>query len=941
MAAADSPLDAFLAAIWRDYEAGNVRPLAEYLARFPGDDAAVEHEYREIAGTSTVAGRAAGGGETTAILAHPGEPSTALRRVGPYRLLRELGRGGQGEVYLARDVRMNRDVALKVMTRRNALDPVALERFRREALVASKLDHPGVCTVYDVGQDRGAPYLAMRYVPGEPLSQSIASARARLGAESGGGRSSRGRTAAEGPSTPAERGAPPRSPEEIRRVVGLIERTARALHAAHEAGVVHRDVKPGNVMVTPDDEPVLLDFGLAADQSDGDATTLSRTGDLLGTPAYMSPEQLDGRKTPLDRRTDVWSLGVTLYEALTLRRPFEAPTRDALYRAILEQEPPDPRTLNPALSRDLCAVLATATEKDRGRRYATALDLAEELRRVRAYEPVVARPAGPLTKLRRFAQRNPALAAALVGLFAILVAGLATTLVLLRARGDALTAKSAALSAATSDRAARDAALADYERLGDQSRLESLVAEADRLWPAAPERVDDYRRWLADADRLAANLPLHAAALNALRAASDPADDVRTEAERSTSRPAYRFRDAALQFKHDTTATLVRRLETFLDPDPFAGAVASVRKRLRVAETVDAATRGRHAAAWDAACRAVADPAGRYGGLALRPQRGLIPLGADPRSRLQEFLHYESTADDVRDGPPPARGKDGALALDERAGVVFVLIPGGSFDMGARRPTPDEADDAANGDGLPPNVDPAAERNETPVHRATAAPFFLAKHELTQAQWKRIAGTSPSQSIPGRIHFGRTVTELSPATNVSWEDAAGPQGALKRLGLDLPTETQWEYACRAGTTTPWWTGARKETLSVAENLGDAFARRNGAPSTWKFEAWSDGYGAQAPVGSLVANGFGLHDTAGNVMEWCRDRYAPYAAPASRPEDGPGRPSGAPRARTTHLIRGGSFSNDASLARSSNRTHEAPDFTSSFLGVRPARAVDAP
>ncbi|MBN2193541.1 MAG: tetratricopeptide repeat protein, partial [Polyangiaceae bacterium] len=190
------------------------------------------------------------------------------------------------------------------------------------------------------------------------------------------------------------------------RVVRLIEKAARALHAAHEAGIVHRDVKPGNILVTPTSEPVLLDFGLAGEVA-GELSAFTRTGELFGTPAYMSPEQLLAKRIRLDRRTDVYSLGATLYECVTLRRPFEAPTREALYHAIEVKDPPNPRKLNPLVPADLKVVLEKALEKDRDRRYPTAEAFADDLQRVRTGEPITVRPVSRAGRAVRWARRRP------------------------------------------------------------------------------------------------------------------------------------------------------------------------------------------------------------------------------------------------------------------------------------------------------------------------------------------------------------------------------------------------------------------------------------------------------------------------------------------------------------------------------------------------------
>jgi len=349
--------------------------------------------------------------------------------IGPYRVLSEIGRGGQAVVYLAEDTRLNRPVALKVLSVTEAGAELRMQRFRREAEVASKLDHRGICPVFDAGTQEGAAYIAMRYVAGTTLAACIAESRKKPRSRSGsiglalptGGSGSRD---ASGPTRSTQRtsrtgaGTTAR-PNDLHAALRLVEQIARALHAAHEAGVVHRDIKPGNIMVTPGGEPVILDFGLAGGE-EGGLQGLTRTGDVMGTPAYMSPEQIAGPSEAIDRRTDVFSLGVTLFECLTLERPFDAPSREALHRVILEDEPPDPRKRNPRISADLAVVIATALEKSLNRRYQTALAFADDLRRIREKRPIAARPISRIGRLVRWAKRRPARAAlwitALLGL---------------------------------------------------------------------------------------------------------------------------------------------------------------------------------------------------------------------------------------------------------------------------------------------------------------------------------------------------------------------------------------------------------------------------------------------------------------------------------------------------------------------------------------------
>lgn len=397
----------FLDAYLGDLERGQEQPLSHWLARFPRSQEAIAREWIALRHPRVDAARTSDREPDT------GSTATPAGRMGPYRILRELGRGGQGTVFLAEDTRIARRVALKVLASRfDSISTEKRQRFRREAEVIARLEHPGLCTIHDAELEGDAPWIAMRYVEGRTLAECLADAKRANGAETFGLR------------------FPPRDTLEIHGVLLLFERAARALHAAHEAGVVHRDVKPGNVIVALDGRPVLLDFGLARDEM-SETGGLTQSGDVFGTPAYMSPEQLTLASSELDRRTDVYSLGVTLYEALTLEKPFDHAAKSALYRAIQSDPTPDPRRKNKALGEDVKVVLETALEKDRTRRYATALDLAEDLRRIREYEPIHARPASVTLKFSRWTRRHPALAVGTIGTILALAIGLAVTLDLL------------------------------------------------------------------------------------------------------------------------------------------------------------------------------------------------------------------------------------------------------------------------------------------------------------------------------------------------------------------------------------------------------------------------------------------------------------------------------------------------------------------------------
>jgi len=306
----------------------------------------------------------------------------------------ELGRGGMGVVYRAEQAALRRTVAVKMILAGHLAGPAARERFRREAEAVARLGHPGIVQVYEVGtwtapDGSQGPYMALEYLPGGTLAGRLA------------GPPQPGRDAAE-----------------------LVRRVAEAMHHAHAAGVVHRDLKPGNVLLAEDGSPKVADFGLARllDAADGG----TRTGAVMGTPSYMAPEQARGDNRAVGPPADVWALGAILYEALTGRPPFHGADPVETLRLVRDAEPVAPTLLNPAVPRDLETVCLKCLRKEPRQRYASAQELADDLGRFLAGEPIRARPVGRLERLAKWVGRNRRLAA--VGALALLA--LVTTAVL-------------------------------------------------------------------------------------------------------------------------------------------------------------------------------------------------------------------------------------------------------------------------------------------------------------------------------------------------------------------------------------------------------------------------------------------------------------------------------------------------------------------------------
>jgi serine/threonine protein kinase len=398
-------------------------------------------------------------------------PAEELGQIGDFRLLREVGRGGMGVVYEAEQFSLNRRVALKVLPFAAALDPRQLQRFKNEAQAAAGLHHPNIVPVYGVGSERSVHYYAMQFIDGRSLADLIEAMRPRDDKPAAGeaARASTAPVAALSTQRAGDRRA------YMRRVAELGWKAAEALEYAHAEGVVHRDIKPANLLLDAGGRLWVTDFGLARVGADGG---LTGTGELLGTLRYMSPEQTQARRGLVDHRTDIYSLGATLYELLTLRPAFDGEDRHELLLNIASAEPRPPRALDPAVPAELETIVLKAMARTPAERYATAQDMADDLRRFLEDKPIRARRPTVVDRMRKWSRRHRSVVVSAALLLAMGIVGLLVTALLL-----------------AREQAATQAA---YERERQKAR------EAERNFRDARRAVDDL---LAVGEHELANLP--------------------------------------------------------------------------------------------------------------------------------------------------------------------------------------------------------------------------------------------------------------------------------------------------------------------------------------------------------------------------------------------------------------------------------------------------
>ncbi|WP_165223993.1 bifunctional serine/threonine-protein kinase/formylglycine-generating enzyme family protein [Aquisphaera insulae] len=811
----------------------------------------------------------------------PGGPEV----LGDFQIVGELGHGGMGIVYEARQLSLGgRRVALKVLPAAMALDPRQVRRFQVEVQASACLDHEHIVPVYTVGREQGIPYFVMRLIDGRSLAEILRELRRIKGLDA----PDRGAGDSIGPDGPATASAdvitveasPPASPAGaspdaaaastaitgssaddrayFRTAARLMIQAARALDYAHQEGVIHRDVKPSNLLIDPRGHLWVSDFGLARLRGGSD---LTRTDDIIGTLRYMSPEQSQSRRIPIDHRTDVYSLGLTLYEMLTLEYAFPEEDRARLLRQIAEAEPRPPRRINRRIPRDLETVVLKAIAKDPARRYASAGELAEDLGRFLDGLPVLARRAGPLRRAAAWVKVHRTAATALA-------AGLAAAILVAAAWG-IIRRKEAEFLA----RRFESAGIAD---------LAGLLPRIDASDPSTAAWLGDLYRRTEPGPKLNAALALAPTDEGCRRHVLDRLLD---------ADPPLLGSLAPLAVSRLPT-TLLDRLEQELRPDVDGGVEAPVneaeaRDRRRANAACALLLLGRPGSAWPA-LRASPDPQVRSFLIAT-----MGPAGVPPRILL-EHLHDPTTGAPVRMAILQALGDipDAAWPADERARFLEGLL-------GVYRDDPDagvhgsakwlllrwgrDADlaridrdlaGASRGDsrfrwrisrqGLTlvtvsdPTLDRVVEISDCEV---TVELFLRFRRGFAYAAEFSDEPTCPinSTSVYEAEAFCNWLTDregIDPGqrcyreTGKKEPERLPVSGHLRLEGFRLPTAREFDILCSAGTRT-------KRYYGDSNLLLDRYARTLNSQD-----------GKSRPVAGKLPNDLGLFDTLGNMLEWC-------------------------------------------------------------------------